>query len=117
MIAEVTLSSLQAAVLLPECRPPLSPSSPAFFSRSRLTAKSLCSIFSMLGDNLVAREFFRRLCDQPVLLGEVFRGEDIVGRAFLDQEAAAGNLVVGCCTKRSHLRSPSEMYLVWFGSA
>src|SRR5579864_2884872 len=48
MMADVTLSSSMP----PYCSgtsTPLNPSSPAFFTSSRVTAKSLCSIFSMLG--------------------------------------------------------------------
>src|SRR5579872_587100 len=45
-----------------------------------------------------------------MLLSEIFRSENIFWLAFLDQEAASGNLGGGYCAKRSHLRSPSEMY-------
>ena len=109
MMADVTLS-ISRPPYASGMSTPLNPSSPAFFSRSRSDGEILVLHLLDVGHDFVDREFFRGLRDELVLLGEIFRSEDFVGLAFLDQEAAAGNLGGGCCTKRSHLRSPSEMY-------
>ena len=50
-----------------------------------------------VGNDLVDRELLRRLPDELVLLGEVFRSEDFVGPSGLEQEAAARNLGLRNC--------------------
>jgi len=73
-------------------------------------------VFDLLdvGENLVDREFFRGLADELVLLGEILRGKDLGGLALFEQEAAAGNLVLGNCSCRhsktflNHIRGPED---------
>ena len=42
-----------------------------------------------VGQNLLDREFFRRLPDQLMLLGKILGSEDLVSLALFEQKAAA----------------------------
>ena len=55
-----------------------------------------------VGDDLVDGELFRRLADHLVLLGEIFRSEDLVGPALFEQKAAAGDFSLGYCRDCRH---------------
>ena len=61
-------------------------------------------VFDLLdvGQDFVDGEFFRGLADQPVLLGEVLRSEDLVELALFEQKAAAGNPGAGNCSCGCH---------------
>src|SRR5580704_13808873 len=59
--------------------------------------------FLRVGQDLVNGEFFRRLADELVLFGEVFRSENLIGAAGFEQEAAAGDFGAGNSGDCSHV--------------
>ena len=61
-----------------------------------------------IGNNFLVGEFFCGLRNEQVLLAEIFWSENILRRAFLDQEAAAADFVSRYCSNRSHILSPSK---------
>ena len=71
-----------------------------FFQQVARNREILVFDFIGLGKNLVVGKLFGGLPNHVLLLGKIFRGEDIGSLPFFEQEAAAGNLGFRHCGGR-----------------
>jgi len=80
----------------------------SFFEEVARNRKILVLDLLRVGKDFIDGKFFRRLADQSMLLGEIFRSENFVRSAGFQQKAAAGDFGAGNCCSRRHLISPLD---------